>query len=329
MTALDEYDRLEAVAVLKRSGEDEGTEVVVTFGEATLTMNALTDGGDTPISHWSLAAIDLIEKTDSKAVYSLNAMTEEVLEVEDDTFQRALAKVLQDRRSYGTAPKGRRKFWIAGGLLGVGALAYLFLPAFVANVAKGMISPERAELLATEMIPMIEDRTGPPCGNASGLVVLEELAERINPSGGTSLRVHDLGDANVISLPGGTVLINRAIIEAAPQDTLTAWVAIGVANVIESPAISELFENQGLMDGLGFLASGQLSRSKKEAAVNRLLTSTSTISPVVMENAAQLLANANLPGSGLEAIRAGTPSNGQADILSAQKWAALRGICSG
>ena len=333
MTALDEYDRLEAVGVLKRSGEDEGIEVVVTFGEATLTMNALNDGGDTPVTHWSLAAVDLIRETETHAIYSLNAMTEEVLEIEDDTFRRAISKVLQDRNIATSPSKTPKKIVFWGALAGILVLFYLFASDMIAGVAKGMISPERAEVLAGEMLPMIEQRTGPACESRDGLLALERLSARLNPDGNSTLSIHDLGDANVISLPGGRVLINRSVIETGERPEIAAWIAIGIASVIESPAISELFEGQNLLEGLKFLASGQLPKVSKEKAVNRLLAGADVQSPAILDNAAQLLENANISTKGLDAIRTSSPveatTNQGEPMLSDQDWAALKTICSG
>jgi len=331
MTALDEYDRLEAVGTLKLSGEDDGTEVLVTFGEATLTMNALSETGDTPITHWSLAAIDLIDETETRATYSLNAMTQEALVIEDQTFRRALAKVLQDRKTPATRAKAPKTLWFLGGTIAVLGAAYLVLPGAVTHIAKAMISPERAAVLADEMLPMIEDRTGPACTSAPGVMALEQLADRLNPDGNTRLFVHDLGDTEVISLPGGKVLINRSVIETAQTDTITAWAAVGIASVIESPAITELFEGQGLFAGLKFLSSGELPKSGKERAVNRLLGQAGPQDPVVIENAAQLLINAQLPTDGLTALGGQTApmATSSTAVMSEQDWAALQNICSG
>jgi len=263
MTALDAYDRLEAAGTLKRSGNDKSREVVVTFGEATLTMNALSETGDTPITHWSLAAIDLISESEGAAIYSLNAMTEETLEIEDQTFRQALAQVLQDRKgqTYGAKrSKAPMILLIAALVIGIG---YVALPKIVESIAKGMISPERAQIIANEMLPMIEDRTGPACETPLAAVALERLAQRLNPDGNTTLAIHDLGDANIISLPGGKVLISQSTLENAnSNDAIAGWAALGIAGVIETPAIAELFSGQGILDGLKFLSSGQSARTK-------------------------------------------------------------------
>lgn len=334
MTALDAYDRLEAVGILKRSGEDDGTEVVVTFGEATLTMNALGEAGDTPISHWSLAAIDLLNETEQRAVYSLNAMSEETLEIEDLTLRHALEKVLQDRSGKPYRRKTPRSKLLLTATIAILAGGYFLLPGLVERTAKGMISPERAEILAAEMIPMIEERTGPACETPMAKVGLDRLAQRLNPDGKTRLFVHDLGDADVVSLPGGKILISQNVLENATDNLeIAAWAAIGIAGVIESPAISELFNGQGVMDGIKFLSSGQLPTAAKERAVNRILINTSEVSPVIAENAEQLLTNAQIPTTGLMRVLGKTAPAGemkiQTPIMTDTQWSALRSVCKG
>ena len=54
MTALDNFQRLEAPGIWKADPEAQRRDVVVAFGEATLTI---ATGTDQPVSHWSLPAI--------------------------------------------------------------------------------------------------------------------------------------------------------------------------------------------------------------------------------------------------------------------------------
>ena len=54
MTALDKYDRLEATGLWRATPDDQRREVVVSLGDASLTMSDLND---CPLAHWSVAAI--------------------------------------------------------------------------------------------------------------------------------------------------------------------------------------------------------------------------------------------------------------------------------
>ena len=331
MTALDEFDRLEAVAMLKRSADDPGQEVVVTLGEATLTMNQLSNKGDHPISHWSLAAVDLLEERPSETTYRLDAEAQERLIVQDTTFRNALGKIIRDRQMAPAPPKSKRGLVAVLSCLALVALAVLLLPGLIRQTATAMISPERAAILAAEMHPMIEARAGPACETVEARAVLDALSERLNPSGETRLAVHDLGDVNVISLPGDTVLLNAAALEEAPESgAIAAWAALGIAGVVESPAVSGLFGEGGLIDGIRFLSSGELPETAKSRAVNHMLLNETTAGGGVMANAMQLLGNAGFKDSSLDAFLA---SGGRAGIpvdpepIDAGGLQALRTIC--
>jgi hypothetical protein len=55
MTALSEYQRLEAPGVWRPTPDAQRRDVIVALGEATLV---LTDQKDTALAHWSLAAVE-------------------------------------------------------------------------------------------------------------------------------------------------------------------------------------------------------------------------------------------------------------------------------
>ncbi len=331
MTALDEYDRLEAVGILKRSEDDPGTEVVITFGEATLTMNAVSDEGDTPLTHWSLAAIDLISENDDVAIYSLNADTFERVEVADTTLREALARVRQGPVVQGSRPRGSGRFRAALVLAAIATAGYAFLPGLLSSTARNMISPERAEILARDMMPMIEARTGPACDNPQAAAALAKLADWLNPQGDIEFKVHDLGDAEFISLPGGRVLLNQQILTDR-NETILAWAALGIAGAIESPAISNLFEGGGVADSLRFLSSGALNEGAKNRAVNKMLLGKAPYNVDVAENAQQILQNAGVDGGNLEGLmKTGDLGNMEIsgeELLSQDDWVNLRAVCS-
>ena len=54
MTALSEYQRLEASGLWRASPEDQRSDVIVSIGDATLVI---TDLRENPLAHWSLARI--------------------------------------------------------------------------------------------------------------------------------------------------------------------------------------------------------------------------------------------------------------------------------
>ena len=57
MTAIKKYARLEASGLWKESKKCDFIEVLITFGKTSVV---LSDYKDTPLTHWSLAAIKLV-----------------------------------------------------------------------------------------------------------------------------------------------------------------------------------------------------------------------------------------------------------------------------
>lgn len=333
MTALDDFDRLEAVGRLKRTAEDAGVEVVVTFGEATLTMNALNPSGDTPMSHWSIAAVTLQSETEARAIYRLDAQSDETLTIEDQTFRAAMTRVLQNRTTV-THRRPKRKWMTLGlGLAALGLLSAVLLPKLITGTATSMISPERAQILAAEMVPMIHARTGPACETPLSETALNRLAKTLNPDGGAVLKIHDMGDVGTISLPGGQILLSEQVLADAPNNaTIAAWGALGIAGMIDSSAISELFAETGTWDALSFLSTGELPETAKTRAINKMFIGADDIDPSVVQNAEALLRNAKLPVAGLDWILGQLPRDDpqiSVEIMTDAEWNALGRACSG
>ncbi len=92
MTALKEYQRLEAIATLRNSEFPEGVEVILALGEATL---GVMDTKENALAHWSLAAIERINPGEMPAKYRPNGHSSEVIEVGEgeSLFIEALAKI--------------------------------------------------------------------------------------------------------------------------------------------------------------------------------------------------------------------------------------------
>ena len=334
MTALDDFDRLEAVGQLQRTSQESPREVLVTFGEATLTMHELKSSGDIPLAHWSLGAIEKSQSRGELTIYRLSGNHEETLTIDDVTLRDALDKVLAERQPPKEEKRTQRSLWRPA-LVVCGALAaYFVLPSLVLSTARNMISPERAALLTSDMVAEIEARTGPPCTTPLADVALERLARRLDPNGISKLAVQDLGDADVISFPDGQVFLGAHVLQKTRSNAeIAAWAAVGIAGVIDSPALDKLFDEGGIMDGFRFLSQGELPESSKKRAVDYMLTNTVSINAATAENASVMLQNARLSTSGLDQIlmqqQVSTEISDQTPIMTDQEWSALRNVCRG
>ena len=95
-TALKQYQRIEATGLWRPSPDVQRREVVVSLGEATLTIS---DFNEQALTHWSLAALERQNPGVFPAIFNPDGDPDETLELEDsettmieaiDRLQRAI-----------------------------------------------------------------------------------------------------------------------------------------------------------------------------------------------------------------------------------------------
>mgnify|MGYP000689947888 CR=1 FL=1 len=103
MTALHQYDRLEAVAHVRHGQGANWGEVILQLGTATLV---LIDTQGRPLSHWSLATMRHTDTQDGQAIYDLTPDGHDQLRTDDADMIAALAKI-----ENAEAGRTRQPFW--------------------------------------------------------------------------------------------------------------------------------------------------------------------------------------------------------------------------
>ena len=91
VTALTQFQRLEATGVWRPNSSERLRDVIVSFGDATLILS--DPRTDTPLAHWSLPAVTRLNPGDHPARYAPGEMDVEWLEVEDELMISAIDKV--------------------------------------------------------------------------------------------------------------------------------------------------------------------------------------------------------------------------------------------
>ena len=78
MTALDKYQRIEALGLWRNDHDSQRKDVLISIGETTLLIS---DMQDRPLAHWSLAAIERSNPGNFPAIYHPDGDKEESLEL--------------------------------------------------------------------------------------------------------------------------------------------------------------------------------------------------------------------------------------------------------
>jgi hypothetical protein len=94
MTALSQYERLEASGLWRASPDEQRREVIISLGDATLTI---TDMRDIALTHWSLAALERANPGKLPAIYHPDGDPGETLEL-DETATEMLDAIERLRR---------------------------------------------------------------------------------------------------------------------------------------------------------------------------------------------------------------------------------------
>lgn len=341
MTALTKYDRLEAAGLWRAAPDQQRIDVIVSLGNATLTIK---DMRDQALAHWSLAAIARSNPGKRPALFHPDGDTTETLEIaaDEDEMIRAIEK-LRKAVERARPKKGRLRGILTLSLLASGLAAAVFvLPnALVDQALKVVPDVKRAEIgnaLLTEM----QRATGIPCSSPSANPALVELTRRMTTDEGpTYLAVMRAGVKDAIHIPGGVILLGRAMVEDYESpDVLAGYIIAEQTRRTARDPLRHLLESSGMLATLRLLTTSRLPASAIEEHAKHLLTEDPT--PIAM---APLLARfelQNVPSSPygyalditgevtLPLIE-GDPFAGvaQAPVLPDASWVRLQTICEG
>ena len=270
MTALKEYERLEALGLWRESESAQLVEVVVSFGSATLV---LSDKNDRALTHWSLAAVRTLNPGEVPTMYAPDRDANETLEIDDPLMIEAIGKVRAAIRQ--SKPHPGRLRWILAGVivLCLAILALFWMPSIAANYAARVIPLAKQEQIGTELMQHTSRLTGRPCNAKLGRAPLNQMRQWLLPEGYT-LHIMDMGAKFSTSLPGGHILINRTLVEEhAGPEVAAGFVLMELALAEEKPPVSDLFDSIGTGATLKFLANGAMdSNQLARFAQNRLIS---------------------------------------------------------
>lgn len=277
MTALKQYQRLEASGLWRATPEAQRREVIVSIGDATLVIS---DIRERPLTHWSLAAIARAG-TDAgadpgTAVYHPDGDPGETLELAPD--EEAMIAAIETLRSAVERHRphpGRLRLSVTLAVLGVVVLlATLWLPQALRGQAVTVVPEVRRAEIGAALFRHIQRVTGPPCQTPEGRAALGRLARRIpGPDGPGHLAVMRNGVRGTVTLPGGTILIGRTLVEDYDDPDVVAGflVAERLRGEMHDP-LADLLRESPLWASFRLLTTGALDDTTLARYGEKLLT---------------------------------------------------------
>lgn len=274
MTALHEYQRLEAAGLWRASPDAQRLNVVVSVGDATLTIS---DARDRPLTHWSLAALERANPGQRPAIYFPNGDPGETLElgVDEVAMIDAIEKL---RRAVGRGRPHPGRLRLVSFLMSIAAVVAVilfWLPGALRQHAVSVVPEVKRAQIGEALRAQMETVTGAACSTPSGGSALERLAQRLpTPEGPGRFDVMRNGVDGAISLPGGTILIGRSLVEDHEEpDVMAGYIVAEHLRAGMADPLAELLDHGSVLDTVRLLTTGDLPDRALVRFAEHLLTS--------------------------------------------------------
>ena len=338
MTALRKYQRLECGGLWRETPQDQRREVLVRFGDATLVLSDPKSGS--AVSHWSLPAIERINKGQEPAIFAPGADASESLELDDPDMIAALGTVRQAVQAATARPGRLRGVLLAGTAAAVVLAAVLWLPGALVRHTASVVPPAQRADIGQRALDDLIRVTGATCNNQLGLQALAALSERVfGPVDTPILYVLPEGVEQPLHLPGDVIILPRRLIEQAngPEAAAGAALVERLRMKAQDPIVP-LLDYVGLRATFALLTTASLPDAALTGYGEVMLRS----APVALPDATVLAAfeAAQIPatpyalaidpeGKSTAALAANDPYKGLAPspLIPDESWVALQGIC--
>ena len=336
MTALKEFERLECTALWRPSAEAQRRDVIVSLGDATLTI---ADGAGRALAHWSLPAVRRLNPGSRPALFAPDADSGETLEIDDALMIDAMMRVRRAIERRRPRPGRLRLLLLVVALAALTALAAFWLPgAMIAYTASVVPAGQRAEI-GGQLLAGIRRIAGEPCDDPLGLQALDKLQARLFGAQAGRIVVLPGGGKLAAHLPGHIILLRRDLVE----DYDTPEVAAGFALVEDlrlraQDPLRRLLAEAGLGAAFRLLTTGQITGATLTRHAETLMLSPSH--PVPTGEIIAGFAQARLPlgpyaraldvtgETTLELIEADALlEQDSTPVLADDDWVSLQGIC--
>lgn len=337
MTALKKYQRLESPGLWRATSDAQRREVVVAFREATLVL--FDPRTETPLSHWSLPAIERLNPGTVPALFAPGEDSEESVEIDDSDMIAAIEKVRGVVRRRQPRP-GRLRGTILGTLLlGVVAIGVIFLPETIYTHTARVLPHATRAALGLAAVTDLQRVTGAPCTTPRGTDALASLSNRLYGASGPVILVLPTALTHAAHLPGPITLLPRSAVQGqrTPEATAGFVLAEGLRAEATDPMVP-LLRHAGLMATVRLLTTGTLPQGALDGYGEGFLAEPAKPLPdeVLLAGFQKAKVASSPYGYAVDAtgettlglIEADPWRNGSPQpILSQDEWDALRTIC--
>lgn len=269
MTALTKYDRLEATALWRSGPDAQRREVVISIGEATLMITDLRTNA--ALTHWSLAAIERVG-SGMPAVYHPDGDPDETLEIDDSEAEMVEALETLRKAVDRARPKPGRLRWLGATLSisAVLALVLFWLPGALQSHALSVLPPVKQSEIGEALLARFARVGGAPCRAPGTETALRALAAR---TGVARITILPGGVSETLLLPGGTMLVNRTLVEDHEDPNVAAgFILAELTRRSETSALAELLSHAGLRGTTSLLTTGVMPDAALDAYAETALS---------------------------------------------------------
>ncbi len=339
MTALKEFEKIEATAIWRADEDAQRRDVIVTLGDATLT---LFDMQERVLAHWSIPAIARANPGELPAVFHPDGDPGETLELGEDSDLmidaiEKLRKAVERRRPH----PGRLRLTSALVMVGaIAALGVFWLPDAVRHQTMAALPEVKQREIGAQIVDAAARFTGAACHATAPDRALRKIANRLFSGTASTIVVVPDGLQDVIALPGNHFVVGRALVEDYETPEVLAGFLMAERFRSESgeTSIRAVLEQGGLFDNLRLLTTGTLPDSVANTYAELLLSQTRTplIGPEVLPafSAAKVSSRpyayaVDVTGETTLHLIEADPMAGKSPpaILSDSEWVELQGIC--
>ncbi|MFD0860255.1 M48 family metalloprotease [Roseovarius aquimarinus] len=342
MTALSEYQRLEASGLWRAAPGDQRAEVIVSVGDATIVI---TDLRERVLTHWSIPAVTRANPGEMPAIYHPDGDEGETLELDASEAQMidAIEKLRTGIARHRPRPGRLRLGMLLASVAIIGGLAIFWLPGAVRDHALRVVPPVKRAQIGAALEREMQSVTGPPCRAPGGVQSLAKLAQRLPSTRGTGgLSVVRDGVDGTATLPGGTILIHRSLVEDYEEpDVVAGYVVAERLRARAHDPLGRLLDHAGLGAAFRLLTTGDPGEAALRSYAEYLLADApqQPVSDEVLLEGFRTWSIRSAPyayaldvtGESTVGLIEADPFAAEAPpaVLSDGDWLRLQGICGG